>query len=123
MLIIHTLFFIILNNLILYKKISVIISLFILALAIYIFIESFLNKRNNEVEQSKEMIQYIVNTAEQNQKKILYNPLLNQLCYFGKDSTKLVMLKEICDTNKIFFYFQTNASNRFEKIQIEGEVI
>lgn len=106
-----------------YKKISVIISLFILALAIYIFIESFLNKRNNEVEQSKEMIQYIVNTAEQNQKKILYNPLLNQLCYFGKDSTKLVMLKEICDTNKIFFYFQTNASNRFEKIQIEGEVI
>ena len=52
-----------------YKKISVIISLFILALAIYIFIESFLNKRNNEVEQSKEMIQYIVNTAEQNQKR------------------------------------------------------
>ncbi len=88
-----------------YKKISVIISLFILALAIYIFIESFLNKRNNEVEQSKEMIQYIVNTAEQNQKEILYSPLLNQLCYFGKDSTKTVMLKEICDTNKIFFYF------------------
>lgn len=47
-----------------YKKISVIISLFIFALAIYIFIESFLNKKNNEVDQSKEMIQYIVNTAE-----------------------------------------------------------
>ena len=105
------------------KKLSILISSIVLMVAIFIFIRSYLSRRENIVDSNKEMIQYIVNTAEQNQKEILYSPLLNQLCYFGKDSTKPVMLKEIYDTNKIFFYFQTNASNRFEKIQIEGEVI
>ncbi|MHC1780746.1 MAG: hypothetical protein AB9922_10970 [Bacteroidales bacterium] len=87
------------------KKVSIIVSSLVFVLAIFIFLRSSLTRNKNNIDQSKEMIQYIVSTAEHNQKEILYNPLLNQPCYFGKDSTKPVMLKEICDTNKIFFYF------------------
>lgn len=104
------------------KKASILFSIILLIVSLFLFVKTFLNKMNNNGD-NKDITQFIIGIAEHNQKEILYNPLLNQPCYFGKDSTKPVMLKEICDTNKIFFYFQTNASNRFEKIQIEGEVI
>lgn len=87
------------------KKVSIIVSSLVFALAFFIFFRSHLTRSESNINQNEELIQYIVNTAELNQKEILYNPLFNQLCYFGKDSTKPVMLKEICDTNKIFFYF------------------
>lgn len=75
------------------------------AIAIVIFLNTSLKKRNSGDKLNNEVIQYIVNTAEQNQKELLYNPVLNQSCYFGKDSTKSLMFKDICDTNIIFFYF------------------
>jgi len=86
------------------KKASILISIILLIVSLFLFVKTFLNKRNNSGD-NKDIAQFIIGTAEHNQKEILYNPLLNQLCYFGKDSTNPVMLKEICDTNKIFFYF------------------
>lgn len=88
-----------------FKKISLLISLIAFSIAIVIFLNASLKKRNSVNEPNKEVIQYIVNTAEQNQKEILFNPVINQRCYFGKDSTNSFMLEEICDSSKIFFYF------------------
>jgi len=87
------------------KKMSLLISLIAFAIAIVILLSTSLKKKDNRDEPNKEVIQYIVNTAEQNQKEILFNPVINQRCYFGKDSVNSFMFEDICDSNKIFFYF------------------
>ena len=89
------------------KRISLIISAIFFIAAAIVFINA-LNKKNRsdkEKEISKEMIEFIVNRAEQYEKEILYNPVANQRCYFGKDSLNYFMYSDICDTGKLFFYF------------------
>jgi len=87
------------------KKLSLILSVIVFATAITIFAVTFIKSNSRDKSVNKEFIRSIVSRAEQLEKENLYSTVLDQKCYFGKDSTKLIMFRKIWDSSKVFFYF------------------
>jgi len=87
------------------KKLTLILSAIAFIVAIIIFSIAIIHKNRMKNLESREIVQLLINRAGQIEKEFLSSIVFDQKCYFGKDSANTFMLRDICDTNKIFFYF------------------